>query len=111
MPTCRYCREIHHHDPSYPRRRARHNLEADYPRCHRHWRYVCDLCGQPSHFNGQTWCQRQANSPAWAAPQDIAKFLNPSGDGTTTGTLPAPTARPATRRWIAWSTRAVIPGR
>ncbi len=56
MPTCRYCREIHHHDPAYPRRHARHNLDTNYPRCHRHWRYVCDLCGQPSHFNGLTWC-------------------------------------------------------
>jgi len=79
MPTCRYCREFHNYDPAYPRRRARHNLDTDYPRCHRHWRYVCDLCGQPSHFNGLTWCSeagkltclhcatvyRQVNEPFW----------------------------------------------
>ncbi len=57
MSTCRHCHQFHQHDPTYPRRRARHNLDTDYPRCHRHWRYVCDLCGQPSHFNGLTWCQ------------------------------------------------------
>ena len=79
MPTCRYCQQFHQHDPTYPRRRARHNLDTDDPRCHRHWRYVCDLCGQPSHFNGLTWCPetgkftclhcasgyRQVNEPFW----------------------------------------------
>ena len=63
MTDCRYCAAIHAHpvqpglgDPAYPIRPATHNRDTDYPRCDRHWRYVCDACGRHTHFNGITWC-------------------------------------------------------
>ncbi|MBU0491349.1 MAG: class I SAM-dependent methyltransferase [Chloroflexi bacterium] len=56
MTDCRYCTAIHAHDPAYSIRPATHNCDTDYPRCDWHWRYVCDACGQPRHFNGVTWC-------------------------------------------------------
>ena len=79
MPICHYCREFHQHDPAYPRRRARHNLDTDYPRCHRHWRYVCDLCGQPSHshfIEPRPSSELVAADPAaWAPDARIPLFV------------------------------------
>jgi len=54
---CKYCELIHSRDESYPLREATKDLKSDFPRCDWHWRYVCDVCGQPCHFNGVTWCE------------------------------------------------------
>lgn len=54
---CKYCELIHSEDQSYPLREATRDLNNDFPRCDWHWRYVCDVCGKPSHFNGITWCE------------------------------------------------------
>ena len=54
---CRYCDSIHSEDESYPLRKATRDQESDFPRCDWHWRYVCDICGRPRHFNGITWCE------------------------------------------------------
>jgi len=55
---CKYCELIHSRDESYPLREARRDLNSDFPRCDWHWRYVCNICGKPSHFNGVTWCEK-----------------------------------------------------
>jgi len=39
-------------------REATRDLNSDFPRCNWHWRYVCDICGKPCHFNGITWCEK-----------------------------------------------------
>ncbi len=54
---CKYCEGIHALDETYPLREARHDVTSDVPRCDWHWRYVCDICGKPRHFNGITWCE------------------------------------------------------
>ena len=54
---CEYCKLIHSTSEQYPLREAKHDPESDYPRCDWHWRYVCDICGQPRHFNSVTWCE------------------------------------------------------
>jgi len=42
-------------------RPARHALDTSYPRCDLHWRFVCEVCGRPRHFNGVAFCgSRQA---------------------------------------------------
>ena len=55
---CRYCELIHSKDEAYPLREATRDLNSDFPRCDWHWRYVCDICGKPRHFNGTTWCEK-----------------------------------------------------
>jgi len=55
---CRYCGLIHSVDDSYPLREATRDLGNDFPRCDWHWRFVCDVCGKPRHFNGITWCEK-----------------------------------------------------
>lgn len=58
MSNCRYCETISQCDSNYPIRKATHDLNTDYPRCDWHWRFVCDICGKPRHFNGITWCSK-----------------------------------------------------
>ena len=55
---CEYCKLIHSIDARYPLREANRDLESDFPRCDWHWRYICDVCGKPRHFNGITWCEK-----------------------------------------------------
>jgi SAM-dependent methyltransferase len=55
---CRYCELIHSKDESYPLREATKDLESEFPRCDWHWRYVCDVCGRPRHFNAVGWCRK-----------------------------------------------------
>ena len=55
--SCEYCEQIHSCDIQYPLREATRDLESDFVRCNWHWRYVCDVCGKPTHFNGITWCK------------------------------------------------------
>ncbi len=55
--TCKYCELIHIFDESYPLRKATRDISSDFPRCEWHWRFVCDVCGKPRHFNGITWCE------------------------------------------------------
>ena len=56
MIPCRYCAQIHEVDGSYPLREAAFDLQSEYPRCARHWRYVCQHCGKASHFHGTFFC-------------------------------------------------------
>ncbi len=53
---CTYCEQIHAKDATYPLRDATYEVTGEVPRCEWHWRYVCDVCGKPRHFNGITWC-------------------------------------------------------
>ncbi|MFQ5819956.1 MAG: class I SAM-dependent methyltransferase [Candidatus Heimdallarchaeota archaeon] len=55
--TCKYCELIRTFDESYPLREATRDKNSDFPRCEWHWRFVCDMCGKPRHFNGVTWCE------------------------------------------------------
>jgi len=55
---CKYCELIHSVDQSYLLREATRDLNSDFPRCDWHWRYTCDICGNPRHFNGITWCEK-----------------------------------------------------
>jgi len=55
---CKYCELIHSKVESYPLREATRGLSSDFPRCEWHWRFVCDICGKPRHFNGITWCEK-----------------------------------------------------
>lgn len=56
--TCKYCDRIHSIDETYPLRDACFDLTSDFPRCEWHWRFICDVCGRPRHFNGITWCEK-----------------------------------------------------
>ena len=56
MSHCRYCAQIHNLDPSYPRRETTFDLESASPRCARHWRYVCQQCGNAHHFHAPFYC-------------------------------------------------------
>lgn len=56
MTRCRYCAQIHKVDNRYPRRQASVDLESDGPRCARHWRYVCQHCGDANHFHATFYC-------------------------------------------------------
>lgn len=53
---CRYCRQIHEDDPGYRVRRAGRDLGTDFPRCSRHWQFVCGHCRRSISFNGTSWC-------------------------------------------------------
>ena len=55
---CKYYELIHSMDETYPLRDARFDLTSDFPRREWHWRYICDVCGKPRHFNGVTWCEK-----------------------------------------------------
>ena len=48
--NCYYCDKIVTSDPGYEGSEAAHDLGSAAPRCPRHWRYVCDSCGEPAHF-------------------------------------------------------------
>jgi ubiquinone/menaquinone biosynthesis C-methylase UbiE len=58
LSQCRYCAQIHKVDASYPLRQATFDLESDCPRCARHWRYVCQQCGDANHFHATFFCQK-----------------------------------------------------
>lgn len=55
---CKYCELIHTFDDNYPLREATRDVASDYPRCDWHWRFICNMCGKPRHFNGTTWCEK-----------------------------------------------------
>ena len=48
--NCYYCDKIVASDPGYKASEAAHDLGSAAPRCPRHWRYVCESCGEPAHF-------------------------------------------------------------
>jgi len=54
---CKYCEMIHSVGETYPLREASRDLNSDFPRCDWHWRFVCDVCGKSTHFNGVMWCE------------------------------------------------------
>lgn len=55
---CRYCQTIHSFDGDYELHEASRDINGEYPRCNWHWRFVCNICGRPKHFNGIAWCER-----------------------------------------------------
>ena len=55
---CKYCQIIQSADKKYSVRRATFDLNNSYPRCNLHWRFICNSCGRPTHFNGITWCEK-----------------------------------------------------
>lgn len=59
VPDCRYCQIIHQHQEAYPLRPARHALDSSHPRCDRHWRYECAVCGNAHHFDGTAFCPEE----------------------------------------------------
>lgn len=59
MSECRYCAQIQEIDSSYPLRHAAFDVGSDCPRCARHWRYVCQRCGQAHHFHGTFFCPEE----------------------------------------------------
>ncbi len=56
MIPCRYCAQIHAVDANYLLRKAAFDPQSDTPRCARHWRYVCQRCGEASHFHATFYC-------------------------------------------------------
>ncbi len=56
MGYCHYCDQIRGADTSYLPRPAEFDVGSDRPRCARHWRYVCQRCGEASHFQGAFFC-------------------------------------------------------
>lgn len=56
VSDCRYCIQIQEIDPDYSPRPAEFDLGSDCPRCARHWRYVCQRCGEANHFQGTFFC-------------------------------------------------------
>lgn len=60
--NCFYCDKIAAVDPAYAIAAAAFDLGSEAPRCGRHWRYVCDQCGQPAHFMAVAFCPEQGKS-------------------------------------------------
>ena len=56
MSHCRYCAQIHNLDAGYPLREAAFDLGSASPRCRRHWRHVCQQCGNAHHFHATFYC-------------------------------------------------------
>ena len=48
--NCYYCDKIKSNDPDYEGSQPSYDLGSGAPRCYKHWRYLCDHCGEPSHF-------------------------------------------------------------
>lgn len=70
--TCQYCAWIHEQDRTYPVRTGTRDLDSEVPRCDWHWRFTCDVCGRPSHFNGVTWCDATRQFIClWCAPHRL----------------------------------------
>lgn len=56
---CYYCKPISHAEPSYPVRKATHDLGSLAPRCALHWRYVCGVCAESAHFMSTAYCPKE----------------------------------------------------
>jgi 2-polyprenyl-3-methyl-5-hydroxy-6-metoxy-1,4-benzoquinol methylase len=54
--NCYYCDKIKLCDPEYLDAPAVYDLGSAAPRCARHWRYQCGMCGIPSHFMAVSFC-------------------------------------------------------
>ena len=48
---------IYSTDIEYQLQVGTRDLGSDFPRCEWHWRFICDICGKPRHFNGVSWCE------------------------------------------------------
>ena len=59
MIPCRYCAQIRGVDASYPLREAAFDVQSDCPRCARHWRYLCQQCGEAHHFHATFFCHEE----------------------------------------------------
>jgi len=57
--NCYYCDLIKANDPSYEPTPAAHDPGSAAPRCPKHWRYVCERCGNPAHFMSVSYCPEQ----------------------------------------------------
>lgn len=70
--TYQYCAWIHEQDRTYPVRTGTRDLDSEAPRCDWHWRFTCDVCGRPSHFNRVTWCEATRQFTClWCAPHRL----------------------------------------
>ncbi len=54
---CYYCDKIKAVAPDYVSEPASHDLGSEAPRCPKHWRYVCGMCGTANHFMQTAYCQ------------------------------------------------------
>jgi hypothetical protein len=54
--NCCYCDKIKLSDPACVGASAVYDLGSAAPRCARHWRYHCGLCGTPAHFMAVSFC-------------------------------------------------------
>ena len=75
LVPCRYCAQIHEVDSSYPLREAAFDLRSEYPRCARHWRYVCQRCGKASHFHGTFFCHEAEQFLCYQCGPDRAETV------------------------------------
>ena len=57
-PTCFYCSEYAKVVKDYPLNVASNDKRSFTPRCSLHWKFECSKCGEKSHFNGISWCQK-----------------------------------------------------
>lgn len=53
---CFYCNEYAKVAKGYPMNKATNDVDTFTPRCHLHWKFVCNECGRKIHFNGISWC-------------------------------------------------------
>ncbi len=56
---CWYCSLIKNHNPNYLDLPADFDLGSEAPRCSRHWRFLCDHCGKPFHFQDLAFCPKE----------------------------------------------------
>jgi 2-polyprenyl-3-methyl-5-hydroxy-6-metoxy-1,4-benzoquinol methylase len=54
--NCYYCDRIKLSDPGYLDTPAVFDLGSAAPRCARHWRYQCGICGTSAHFMAVSFC-------------------------------------------------------
>jgi ubiquinone/menaquinone biosynthesis C-methylase UbiE len=73
MSQCRYCAQIHRIDASYPMREAAFDLESECPRCARHWRYLCQRCGEAHHFHATFFCHKAGQFVCYRCALDRAE--------------------------------------
>ena len=54
---CYYCDKIEAADPEYAALPASRDLGSAAPRCTKHWRYGCGMCGAKGHFMSMAYCR------------------------------------------------------
>lgn len=57
--NCHYCDRIRQSARDYTRAPAIFDAGSETPRCKRHWRFTCGVCGRRDHFQSMAFCPKE----------------------------------------------------